>query len=165
MKRPGDRARRFETLNNPRLGVSSRVVPGTNAHPVERVNYEQFFLSQLPVVDKVTGHVCRRNHLRDADAEEFASEVKLHLIQNDYAVLRRFQQRSSLQTYLTVVVQRLFVNYRNRLWGRWRPSADASRLGPIAVQLERLIVRDGWSFEEAQEQLRINHQVQQTCES
>src|SRR6185295_9281912 len=86
------------------------------------------------------------------------------LIQGDYEVLRRFQQRSSFQTYLTVVVQRLFLNYRNRLWGRWRPSAEACRLGPIAVQLERLIVRDGWSFEEAQEQLRTNHRVQHTCE-
>jgi RNA polymerase sigma factor (sigma-70 family) len=123
------------------------------------VDYEQYFVSQLPVVDTVVTQVCRRNHLRDAEAEEFASEVKLRLIERDYEVLRRFQRRSSIHTYLTVVIQRLFLNYRNQLWGRWRPSVEAARLGPAAVLLERLIARDGWSFDEAQEQMRLNHGV------
>src|SRR4029453_14108130 len=45
----------------------------------------------------------------------------LRLVEDDYDVLRRFQARSSLPTYVTVVIQRLFLDYRNRLWGKWRP--------------------------------------------
>jgi RNA polymerase sigma factor for flagellar operon FliA len=103
--------------------------------------------------------VCRRHRLRDDEAEDFAAEVKLHLVENDYDVLRKFEKRSSFATYLTVVVTRRFLNYRNRVWGRWRPSAEACRLGPLAIQLERLTTRDGWAFEEAVEQLVTNHGV------
>ena len=74
-------------------------------------------------------------------------------------MLRRFEGRSSLTTYITVVVQRLFLDRRNRLWGKWRPSAEARRLGPTAVLLERLVSRDGWSAEQALETLRVNHGV------
>jgi len=123
------------------------------------VNYERFFVSELPAIDKVIAQVCRRNRLRDDEAEEFAAEIKLHLVENDYAILRKFEGRSSFPTYLTVVITRHYLNYRNRLWGRWRPSAEAVRLGPLAVLLERLTTRDGWSYEEAVEQLVTNHGV------
>src|SRR5262245_55743361 len=118
----------------------------------DSVDYEHFFLSQLPVLERVVAEVCRRNHLLGPEREDFESEVKLHVIAGDYHVLRQFKWRSSVHTYFTVVVQRQFLNYRNRLWGRWRPSAEATRLGAVAILLERLIVRDNWSFEEAQEQ-------------
>ncbi len=55
------------------------------------------------------------------------------------------------------VVQRLFLDHRNRQWGKWRPSAEAKRRGPLAILLERLVVRDGWTFEQAVETLRTNH--------
>jgi len=168
MKSIGDSARAPWAVNNAAFGSSPSARHGERhdqAALARHVSNEQFFLAQLPVVERVTARICRRDHLRDTEAEDFASEVKLHLIQNDYEVLRRFQGRSSIQTYLTVVIQRLFVNYRNRIWGRWRPSADAVRLGPLAILLERLVSRDGWSFEEAQEQMRANHGVAQTREA
>lgn len=127
---------------------------------LEPMNYERWFLSELPAIEQVIAHVCRRNRLRDDEAEEFASEVKLHFVENDYEVLRRFQQRSSLRTYLTVVIHRQFLNYRNRLWGRWRPSAEALRIGAVATLLERLTTRDGCGFEEAAEQMRTNYGVE-----
>ena len=67
-----------------------------------------------------------------------------------------------MRTYLTVVIHRLFLDYRIRLWGKWRPSAEAKRLGAVAIALERLIVRDGWSFEQAVEVLRTNHAVDES---
>jgi hypothetical protein len=48
---------------------------------------------------------------------------------------------------------------RNRLWGKWRPTADAKRQGPTGILLERLVTRDGWSIEQAVEMLRVNHGV------
>jgi hypothetical protein len=59
---------------------------------------------------------------------------------------------------VNVVAQNLF-GYQNHLWGKWRPSAEARRLGPEAVQLDRLLSRDGYSLREASEILRTNHHV------
>lgn len=120
---------------------------------------ESLFLTSLPVIDDVARQVCRRHRLSGAEAEDFRSEVRLHFLQHDCKVLRSFQGRSSLPTFVNVVVQRLYLDYRNRQWGRWRPSADARRRGPMAVLFEQLVVRDGWSCDEATELLRVNHQV------
>jgi RNA polymerase sigma factor (sigma-70 family) len=103
--------------------------------------------------------VCRRHRLRPEDAEDFASQVRLHLIQDDCAVLRRFQGRSSLTTYIMAVVTHLGQDWRNARWGKWRPSVEARRQGPVAVHLERLIRRDGMMFDEAFETLRTNFRV------
>src|SRR5262249_50271643 len=47
----------------------------------------------------------------------------------------------------------------NRQWGKWRPSAEAKRIGPPAILLERLVSRDGWSIEQAAETMRVNHGI------
>lgn len=96
----------------------------------------------------------RRAHRLTADAgDEFASWARLELIDHDCAILRKFEGRSSLRTFLITVVQRLFLDWRNAEWGKWRPTADARRMGPIAIELERLIVRDQLPFGEAVEVL------------
>ena len=77
-------------------------------------------------------------------------------------IFRRFKGESSLETYLTTVVTRLFLDYRREKWGRWRASAVATRLGSEAVLLERLLYRDHVPFEEAAEMLRRNHGVEST---
>jgi RNA polymerase sigma factor for flagellar operon FliA len=110
---------------------------------------QQEFLAHLPVIDKVIGWVCARRGLRGADAEDFGSIVKTRLIENDYEVLARFEGRSSLKTYLAVVVNRLYLDFQVRRFGKWRSSAEARRLGPVALRLELLLHRDGLSFDEA----------------
>jgi RNA polymerase sigma factor for flagellar operon FliA len=113
------------------------------------MNPEVLFVSQLPVIETILRFTCRRFGLSGADAEDFASFVKLKLIEDNYSTLRRFEGRSSLSTYLTTVIVRLYFDYRVRIWGKWRPSAEARRLGPDAVTLERLIFRDNYTFREA----------------
>jgi RNA polymerase sigma factor for flagellar operon FliA len=120
---------------------------------------EALFLSQLSVIERVISFVSSRHHLPGSDADDFGSHVKLKLIENDYAILKKFQGRSSLRTYLTVVIQRLFLDYRIMAWGKWRPSAAAKRSGEIAILLERLTQRDGYGFEEACELMQTNHQI------
>src|ERR1019366_2147799 len=105
----------------------------------------------------VISFVSARHHLPGVEADDFASHVKLRLIEDDYAILRKFQRRSSLRTYLTVVIQRMFLDYRISAWGKWRPSAEAKRAGAVAVQLEQLMGRDGYRFGEACELLETNH--------
>ena len=120
---------------------------------------EQRFLAHLEQVERIIAFVARRRRLDAGEVDEFASVVRLKLIENDYEVLRRFEGRSSLKTYLTVVIQRFYLDYRVSTWGKWRPSAGARRLGPTAVLLERLTARDGMSFPEAVQAARTNHGV------
>jgi RNA polymerase sigma factor for flagellar operon FliA len=118
------------------------------------MNPEEQFLSHLELVERIARHTCRRYHCPPDEVEEFASLAKLKLIEDDYAILRKFQGRSRLSTYLASVLQRLFLDHRNHAWGKWRPSAAARRQGPLAETLERLVVRDGQTVDEACETLR-----------
>lgn len=123
------------------------------------VDFEQLFLSLLPLVESLVSFLRQRHRLSSAEAEDFASHVRLKLLEDDYQVLRKFQGRSSLKTYLTTVVQRLFLDQRIAQWGKWRPSQEAKRLGPLAMRLESLVTRDGLALDEAVETLRTNHGV------
>jgi RNA polymerase sigma factor for flagellar operon FliA len=109
----------------------------------------QVYVDNLDVINRIAESLCRRNGLCGADAEDFVSDVRLKLLQDDYAVLRKYRGASSLTTFLTVVISNLFRDYRIRMWGRWRPSAEAKRRGETAVFLEAAIYRDGQSFEQA----------------
>jgi|SRR5581483_1338530 len=146
---------------NPRPTHPTQVVGGSGTRFETRtdVTDEALFLSNLPVIDEVVAQVCRRHRLAASEAEEFASDVHLHFIDNHYERLRRFEGRSSLKTYITVCVQRCFLDYRNRLWGKWRPSSEAVRLGPDAILLERMVVRDGWTLAQAAEAFKTHFDV------
>src|SRR5258706_11260820 len=110
---------------------------------------EEMFRANLALVERVISGVCRRAGLHGADAEDFASTVNLALIENDYAILRGYEGRAPLGAFLTVVVQRMLSREWMRLRGRWHPSAEAERSGAAAVLLEKLMVRDGRSLDEA----------------
>ncbi len=86
--------------------------------------------------------------MRPADVEDFASDLKLALIENDYANLRRYEGRSSLGTYLTVIAQRMLADRFRAQEGRWRPSAAAAQMGEAGVLLERALRRDGRTLDE-----------------
>jgi RNA polymerase sigma factor for flagellar operon FliA len=126
---------------------------------------EQLFLSELALIERVVAWVCARRCLRGADAEDFASTVKLRLIENDYEILARFEGRSSLKTYVTAVINRLYLDFQAQRFGKWRPSAEARRLGPLALRLESLLYRDGLTFEEACGVLQTDGGVAQAREA
>jgi RNA polymerase sigma factor for flagellar operon FliA len=113
------------------------------------VDPERTFVENLPVIDRVIAGIARRHGLGQSDVEEFTSWVRARVIATDYAIFRKFAGRSSLTTYLTVVITNLYRDYRNNVWGRWRPSAAAMRLGPIGIRLEELLYRDGHTLREA----------------
>jgi len=114
---------------------------------------ETVFLRNVDLIDRITTFVCRHNRLQPCDADDFRSHVHLKLFENDCAVLRKFEGRSAMSTYLTTVIQRLFYHWRAGILGKWRPSAEALRLGDKAVLLERLLTRDGYSVDAAVHEL------------
>lgn len=117
------------------------------------------FADLLPLIERVIAFVVRKHHASAEEAEDFRSHVILKLFENDAAVLHKFQARSSLRTYLSIVVSRLFLDYRTAAWGKWRNSEEARRRGEIAMLLERLTGRDGLTLDEAHEMLRTNYGV------
>src|SRR5215510_13971859 len=85
---------------------------GTIIHPPEYespdspgslMTREELFLAHYELIERLIAWVCARRGLRSADAQDFASKVKLRLVENDYEILGKFEGRSSFQTYLAVV--------------------------------------------------------------
>jgi len=120
------------------------------------------FIQNLKLIERVIAFICVRHHLSQADADDFASFVKLKFIEGDYAIFKKFKGDCPLRNYLSVVIGNLFRDYRIAAWGKWRPSAEARRLGPLAVLFERLLVRDRHSVDEVCEILITNHRVTAT---
>jgi RNA polymerase sigma factor (sigma-70 family) len=114
------------------------------------------FEANLDVIERAMARVCRDARLSGADAEDFASSARLSLLADDCAILRKFEGRSSMATYLTLVVKRLLVDAQRRE-GRWFASAEAQRRGDAAVQLERLTGRDRRSLGDAIAIVRAEH--------
>ena len=113
------------------------------------------YLAHGDLIEAAIRAACRRHRLRPADAEDYASTARLHLLRNDCQALRAFGGRSSFHTYLVTVLARCFLDWQNARWGKWRPSAEARRLGPVAIQLDALISRDGFSPDEAIETMWV----------
>ncbi|HEX7153022.1 MAG TPA: sigma-70 family RNA polymerase sigma factor [Thermoanaerobaculia bacterium] len=110
---------------------------------------DELFLRELSTIEGAIRRACRRGRLYGADAEDFESHVKLKLIENDYAILRKFEGLCSFQGYISVVVKRFLLDLRNHTLGKWHASAEAKRLGETAMQLEQLLHRDRLTLDEA----------------
>jgi RNA polymerase sigma factor (sigma-70 family) len=115
---------------------------------------------QLALAEEVIRAAIRRHRLAATEADEFAGVVRLKLVEN--RVIEKFERRSSLRTFLTTVVEHQYLDFRNQQWGKWRPSLEAKRLGPVALRLEVLLVRDGLRFDEAYEMLRTTHGISES---
>lgn len=123
---------------------------------------ETVFLEHLPLIERVAAFAGRRAGFPPQDVEDFLSTVKLKLIADDYAVLRQHRGESSISTFLTTVIHNQLKDFRNHMLGKFRPSAEAKRLGPLALALERLVVRDQLDLETAIESLCRTHPTEAT---
>ncbi len=121
---------------------------------------EELFLSKLPLIERVIASICQRHCVFGDEAEEFDAVVKLKLVDDDYAVLKKFQGRSLLKTYLTTVIANLFRDHLIKKHGKWRSSKIARTLGPEAIRLEQLLYRDGLDLKQAVEILKRNAGVE-----
>lgn len=121
---------------------------------LDRAAAEALLVQHLDWVDRVASRACSNQGISGADAEDFTGWMRMKLVEDDYAVVRRFVGNSEFKTYLATVVTRHVVNFIRDQRGRWRPSAAAERLGAVAVDVERLVRRDGYTVQQAGEKLR-----------
>jgi RNA polymerase sigma-70 factor (ECF subfamily) len=106
--------------------------------------WEDFVDRFLGLVVHVVNHTARSRawRLTHQDTEDLASEVFLAIIQDDFAVLRRFRGNSSLATYLTVVARRVVV--RELLKRRTTPTLNdaAQRVPGLGSAEDRISSRE-----------------------
>jgi RNA polymerase sigma factor for flagellar operon FliA len=131
------------------FSTAARTEADRDPAEVGRIKPKQAFLDHLDLIDRAVASICRRHSLPADDAEDLKAHVRMRLIDDDYAILRKFQGKSALGTFLTVVIANLFRDWRTARWGKWRPSAIARRHGSVGIRLEALISRDGYSIREA----------------
>ena len=128
----------------------------------------ELYEANLELIDRIITIQCHRNACYGAEAEDFRGEVHVKLLENGGHRLAKCKDPESLRSFLAVVIGRLFLDYRNHRWGKFRVSAAAHRLGAPAPQLETLLRRDGWGLEEAirilRENLGFEHSVQELRE-
>ena len=116
--------------------------------------FQALFVDNLPLLERIIAAFARRYHMSPDAAADLDAGIKLRIVEDHYAVFRKFRGECALPTYLTVVVAMLAREQYVRDRGRWRPSAAAVRQGQVAVQLETLVHHKGLSLLEAAETLR-----------
>ena len=134
-----------KTANGPsqRLRLATTRDPSGDGAPATvdgTAHYEAMFVSSLEVVERVIRYVCQRHKLAGFEADDFGSEVKTRLMDQDYEVFRKFQQRSSLRTYLTIRLRRRSawapMRYSWNAWWVgmvWDSNRRASTFGPTTA--------------------------------
>jgi RNA polymerase sigma factor (sigma-70 family) len=127
---------------------------------------KETFLAEKTYIERVIAQSCRKSKFGPEDTKDFGQHVLTKLVCDGYRVIRKFRQDNgaTLRTYLATVIKRTLYDYQDHIWGKYRPSAVAIGLGPIAVRLETLLVRDECSFEEACAILRTNEGVEMSVE-
>src|SRR4051812_31620451 len=139
------------------VGDASGDTPVRGSHRLEVLEGRKLLEANFALVGRVVTFACRRYRFDLDDAEDFRSVVHMKLVENEFAILRSYASRSSLSTYLSIVIQHWALDYRIHEWGKWHASAEAKRLGAVAVELEQLLYRDGRSIEEAFPFLAVKH--------
>ncbi len=80
--------------------------------------WEDFVDRFLGLVLHVIRHTARSRELelRKEDLDDLTAEVFYHIVRDDFSILRKFRERSSLATYLTVIARRIVIRdlLRNR---------------------------------------------------
>lgn len=114
-----------------------------------REDGEKLFHEHREVIAQVVESIIRRERLDHHEAEEFRSYVNMRLVESDYALLLKFKGKSSIGTYLATSLGRWLLDHRIHVWGKYHASAEAKRLGEIAVVLETFLHRDGRTPEDA----------------
>lgn len=89
--------------------------------------WEDFVDRFIGLIIHVVGHSAQARSVRltPEDRDDLCAEVFLNVIQDDFAILRRFRGQSSLATYLTVVARRIVVK---RMLG-WKQMASLGNGG------------------------------------
>lgn len=100
--------------------------------------------SRCELVQATIRSVARAARLSASDSEDFHSYAWVQLLEGNCRRIARFRGDCPFSAFLRIVLNRVLLDYRVAAWGRWRPSQEARQDGPQAIELERLVLRDGY---------------------
>lgn len=115
---------------------------------------EELYHQSLEVLPPILRGLGREKRLSPEEVEDLRSEIQVRLLEDDYRVLRRWDNRSSLKVYVSTVVYNLWHDRVRGVKGKVLVSAAAKRLGPPAKELEVLLGRQGLTFDEAYQAIK-----------
>lgn len=142
-------------------------------------SWNEFVDRFLPLIYKVISFSAAQRHIpvNTQDTEDIAAEVMLKLVENDYAILKRFEGRSTFQTYLTVITRRICLQSLSKkhansalllqksatvdppsgpIWNSVDEVHDLLKKLPRKIRLVMMLhYLEGRSYEEISKQLRI----------
>lgn len=90
------------------------------------VDAERLFIDNFALLDYLIRGFARHHGLSASAADELVGAVRLTLVADDYAVLRRYQGRCSLRTYFLVLAERQLRAIRRTARGRTAPTSFES---------------------------------------
>ncbi len=86
------------------------------------------------------------------EALELCNNVLDKLEESDFKILRQFQGKSKLTTYLTAIISRQAVDTIRKKRGRSREKERAKALGPLGEKIYKIIFQQGLSLVEVQKE-------------
>ncbi len=75
---------------------------------------ENIYREQLPLIERIIDVVARRRGLAPAERTAFATYAHARLRRDKYAIIRKYDGRSQVRTFLTVVVVSLASDWSRR---------------------------------------------------
>lgn len=138
---------------------SGAVVGTLRTHECRFMDPRERLIEEWKTVEILVAKTCRARGLSETDTDIVATMVMLKLFENDCAVVRRFraERNAKFSTYLGRIVLNTFGDFCTKRLGKWHASAAATRLGPIALELERLVYREQCPKDEAIDRLLAAH--------
>jgi RNA polymerase sigma factor (sigma-70 family) len=107
---------------------------------------KSFLEANYQIIQDLIIKVCRKYRKNEDD---FSSYVFEKLTANDYKKIRTFKGKASPRTFMTGVISRLAIDFHRTIEGRRKVSEKAKTLGRAAIELEKLVLDDGYSTDQA----------------
>ena len=149
------------------MNIFSRTQPAKTPVPASAVgnDYARLIVENLPYIEKQ----CRRSvsfngdsggfgsgtnfsqdcAASDNEADELLNEALDHLRSDDFRVLRQYQGKAKLTTYLTTIISNLLIDLVRKKKGRSRVKERAREMGEVAERLYEAVYGRGYSLGEA----------------
>lgn len=115
---------------------------------------EQLLEEHLDLIRKLARFAARKVGLSPSEQEDLIQDVCLKLIEDDSRRLRSFKGGCSFAGFLKPAVLRLAIDVMIRKHGKFRPCAEAKKLGAAAERFDRLLNFEQLGFDLARSRLQ-----------
>ncbi len=141
---------------------------GKKPGPSDNSKYNNLIHDNFAFIEKQCYYAVRlrrqafsqKNHIdTENEALELSNRVLDQLTKNDFRVMKRFQKKSRLSTYLSTIIANQAIDLIRKKRGRNREKERAKQFGELGNQIYQKIVVQGLSAEKTYSELLSTHQL------